>query len=180
MMALPGYMGLKEDELWKGSYLKPLRQEKNKIQDTKFKIGIKCNGNPYFEQDIYRKIPIEEILAIMPENASLYYFDKEKTHSACINLKDKLNSWEDTLDYIDQMDIIVSSCTSLVHAAGAIDKRTIVIVPIPEYYTWTSTRKDESTPWYGNNLTVLRQKTPRSWSEPLARAKELIEIEMNK
>jgi ADP-heptose:LPS heptosyltransferase len=110
----------------------------------------------------------------------LYYFDKEKTHPGCINLNDKLDSWEDTLDYIDQMDIIVSSCTSLVHAAGALGKRTIVITPIAEYYTWTSTRTDESTPWYGDNFTVLKQKKPRDWSEPLARARELIDIEMAK
>lgn len=178
MMALPAYMRLTENQLWKGSYLKPLRQEKNRLNDTKFKIGIKCNGNPYFDQDVYRRIPIEQIMSIMPENVSVYYFDKEKTHPRCINLNDKLDSWEDTLDYIDQMDIIVSSCTSLVHAAGALGKRTIVIVPIAEYYTWTSTRKDESTPWYGDNFTVLKQKKPRDWSEPLNRAKELIEIEM--
>jgi tetratricopeptide (TPR) repeat protein len=180
MMALPAYMRLTENQLWKGSYLKPLRQEKNRLNDTKFKIGIKCNGNPYFDQDVYRRIPIEQIMDIMPENVSVYYFDKEKTHPRCINLNNKLDSWEDTLDYIDQMDIIVSSCTSLVHAAGALGKRTIVIVPIAEYYTWTSTRKDESTPWYGDNFTVLKQKKPRDWSEPLNRAKELIEIEMKK
>jgi hypothetical protein len=68
----------------------------------------------------------------------------------------------------------------LVHAAGALGKRTIVITPIAEYYTWTSTRTDESTPWYGDNFTVLKQKKPRDWSEPLSRAKELIEIEIRK
>lgn len=179
MMALPGYMRLTEQELWTGPYLKPLRQEKNSLQDSNFKIGIKCNGNPYFEQDVYRKIPIDEIISAMPSNASLYYFDKEKTHPACINLKDKLETWEDTLDYIDQMDVIVSSCTSLVHAAGAIGKRTIVMVPIAEYYVWSSTRTDESTPWYGDNLKVLKQSKVRSWKEPLARARELVLEQMN-
>lgn len=180
MMSLPAYMRLTEDELWDGKYLQPIRKEKNKLQDNKFKIGIKCNGNPYFDQDIYRKIPIEKILNILPENVSVYFFDKENTHPKCINLIDKLDTWEDTLDYIDQMDIIVSSCTSLVHAAGAMGKRTIVITPISEYYTWTSTRTDESTPWYGDNFSVVRQTKVRDWEEPLNRAKELIEIEMDK
>ena len=178
LMSLPAYMGLNESELWEKPYLKPMKREKNKLSDSKFKIGIKRNGNPYFDQDIYRRIPIEEMLNIIPENASVYFFDKEKTHPRCINLIDKLDTWEDTLDYIDQMDIIVSSCTSLVHAAGAMGKRTIVITPISEYYTWTSTRTDESTPWYGENFSVLRQTKLRDWSEPLARAKELIEIEI--
>lgn len=175
MMALPAYLNLNEDQLWSGPYLTPQRLAKNQLNDTKFKIGIKCNGNPYFEQDIFRRIPIEEIIQAIPDNVSIYYFDKEKTADGTISLKDKLDTWEDTLDYIDQMDLILSSCTSLVHAAGAIGKRTIVVTPIAEYYTWTSTRINETTPWYGDNFTVLKQTKLRSWKEPLQRASEIIQ-----
>lgn len=178
MMALPAYMNLTEAELWTGPYLTPLRAEKNRLQDSNFKIGIKCNGNPYFDQDIYRRIPLDDMVAAMPKNASIYYFDKERSHPDCINLRDRLDTWEDTLDYIDQMDVIVSSCTSLVHAAGAMGKRTIVLVPIAEYYVWTSTRQDETTPWYGDNLSVIKQSQIRSWARPLARARELIDQQM--
>lgn len=174
LMTLPGFLGLSENQLWKEPYLIPLKQEKNKLSDKKFKIGIKCNGNPYFEQDIYRSIPIEDILEIIPENCSIYYFDLDKTHPKTISLKDKINDWEDTLDYIDQMDVIISSCTSLVHAAGAIGKRTIVVVPIAKYYTWESTRTDNSSPWYGENFTVISQTKPRCWKEPLNQAKQLL------
>ena len=174
MMSIPGYMKLTESDLWKGPYLTPLRQEKNKLDDNKFKIGIKCRGNPYFEQDIYRTIPIEQMMEALPKEASIYYFDMEYEQLGTISLKDKIKSWEDTLDYIDQMDIIVSSCTSLVHAAGAIGKKSIVCVPIAKYYTWTSTRTDETTPWYGDNFKVIEQTKVRSWKEPLDRVKELV------
>jgi tetratricopeptide (TPR) repeat protein len=177
MMALPGYLGLNESQLWKKPYLRALKQNKNKLKDVKFKIGIKCNGNPYFEQDIYRTIPIKEMLEIMPKDASIYYFNMETEYPGTISLKDKINSWEDTLDFIDQMDIIVSSCTSLVHAAGAIGKRTIAIVPIAKYYMWNSSRTDNTSPWYGNNFNVIQQSKVRSWKEPLKQAKILIEKE---
>jgi hypothetical protein len=181
MMPLPGYLNLREQDLWSGPYLNPLRDPKNRLKSKKFKIGIKCNGNPYFEQDVYRSIPIEKILEyIKPLGAEIYYFDKIKTHPDTINMRDRLNSWEDTLDYLDQMDVVLSSCTSLVHAAGAIGARTLVMTPIAEYYTWTSTRTDETTPWYGDNFRVLKQKTVRSWDEPLARAAELIAGYMKK
>lgn len=179
MMSLPGFLGLSEHQLWTGPYLKPLRQEKNKLDDKKFKIGIKVSGNPHFEQDVYRRIPFDEMMAIMPENASIYYIDTEKEYPGTISLKNKIKSWEDTLDFIDQMDMIVSSCTSLIHAAGAMGKRSIVCIPIAEYYIWTSTRTNETTPWYGDNLTVLKQTKLRSWKEPLERARELIMEEMN-
>jgi hypothetical protein len=168
MMTLPGYLGLKEHELWSGTYLTPLKNPKNKIPGTKPKIGIKCSGNPYFAQDEYRKIPIEKMLKILPKEADIFYIDEKPIdHPGVIDLSHMINSWEDTLDIIDQMDCIVSSCTSLVHAAAAIGKTTFVAVPIAEYYIWTTTKKDGSSPWHGNNLFVSRQTKVRDWEEPL-------------
>ena len=178
MMSLPGFLGLTEKQLWSGPYLTPLRQEKNRLDDSKFKIGIKVSGNPWFEQDVYRKIPINEMLASLPKEASVYYIDTDKEYEGTISLKNRIKSWEDTLDFIDQMDIIVSSCTSLVHAAGAMGKETIVVTPIAEYYVWTSTRTDGSTPWYGDNFKVIKQTKVRSWKEPLDQVSEILKGKM--
>ncbi len=181
MMSLPGYLNLTEDKLWRGPYLTPLRNSKNKIESNKFKIGIKCSGNPYFSQDEYRKIPLELMLSYMPRDAEIYYIDKEVNHEGCIDLGDRINSWEDTLDFIDQMDCIISSCTSLVHAAGAIGKTCFVIVPIAEYYIWSTSRKDTTTPWYGNNFQVHKQQKVRDWHEPLSQVKqEVLKLMENK
>jgi tetratricopeptide (TPR) repeat protein len=172
LMSLPGYLGLTEDQLWTGPYLTALRQEKNRLNDDNFKIGIKCSGNPYFEQDIYRKIPIDQFLDYLPKKASIYYIDTAVEVEGINNLKNRIKSWDDTLDFIDQMDVIVSSCTSLVHAAGAMGKRTIAVVPISEYYVWTSSR--ENTPWYGDNFTLLKQTELRCWKDPLEKVKKLL------
>ena len=174
MMSLPADLNLTEEDLWKGTYFKPLRQEKNRLKCGKFKIGIKCSGNPFFAQDEYRKIPLELMLSYLPKDVDIYYIDKTKGHPGTIELADCIESWEDTLDFIDQMDCIVSSCTSLVHAAGAIGKTTFVAVPIAEYYIWTSSRTDDSCPWYGPNFHVLRQTQLRDWNEPLSRISDEI------
>jgi len=170
LMSIPGYLKLQEKDLWHGTYLTPLRKSKNKLSGDKFKIGIKCSGNPYFAQDEYRKIPIENMLGVLPKEAEIYYIDIEQpktSDSRVISLSDRIESWEDTLDFIDQMDCIVSSCTSLVHAAGAMGKITFVAVPIAEYYIWTTTRTDGSSPWYGDNFYVAKQTKLRDWTEPL-------------
>jgi hypothetical protein len=168
MMSLPGYLNLDESKLWYGSYLKPLNDPKNKINSTKFKIGIKCSGNPYFSQDEYRKIPIEKMLEYLPENAEIYYIDKQPINNPrVIDLSSRIETWEDTLDFIEQMDCIVSSCTSLVHAAGAIGKTSFVVVPIAEYYIWSTSSKTSKSPWYGDNFQVHKQTKVRSWDEPL-------------
>jgi hypothetical protein len=174
LMSLPFYLNLEEKDLWKGTYLTPLRQKKNKIRSNKFKIGIKCSGNPYFGQDEYRKIPLDTMLKYLPKEAEIYYIDKEVGHPGTIDLGDRIESWEDTLDFIDQMDCIVSSCTSLVHAAGAIGKTTFVAVPIAEYYIWTTSRRDDSSPWYGDNFHVIRQTEVRDWNKPLAEIQERV------
>lgn len=178
LMILPGQLGVTEKTLWYGPYLTPKRDPKNTLPSNSFKIGIKCNGNPYFAQDEYRSIPLEDILAIMPPGAEVYYMDKDKTQPGTKTLD--IKNWDDTLDYIDQMDCIVSSCTSLVHAAGAMGKTTFVAVPIAEYYIWTTSEQSTRSPWYGENFYVHRQTVVRSWKEPLASiGQELVKL-MNK
>lgn len=177
LMSLPGYLNLKESDLWDGPYLFPIKNKKNILPKTdKIRIGIKCSGNRFFGQDEYRKIPLEQMLSVLPKNAEIYYIDVEKKNKeGLIDLSEKINSWEDTLDFIDQMDYIFSSCTSLVHAAGAMGKTTFVAVPIMEYYIWTSSRTDGSSPWYGKNFYLAKQTKLRDWSDPLKIIGEKIE-----
>jgi hypothetical protein len=168
MMSLPGYLNLTESQLWRAPYLHAQKSPLNHIHSSKFKIGIKCSGNPYFSQDEYRKIPLQKMLEYLPDHAEIYYLDKEPvTHDRVINMNDRINTWEDTLDFIDQMDCVVSSCTSLVHAAGAMGKTTFVIVPIAEYYIWSTSSCTTHSPWYGENFQVHKQTQVGSWDEPL-------------
>lgn len=179
LMSLPAYLNLEEKDLWHGPYLTPLRNPKNEIKSNKFKIGIKCSGNPYFGQDEYRKIPLDTMLKHLPDQAEIYYIDKTTGHDGTIDLGGRINSWEDTLDFIDQMDCIVSSCTSLVHAAGAMGKTTFVAVPIAEYYIWTTSDRTTRSPWYGNNFYVMRQTKVRDWEEPLSQINKHVVQLMN-
>lgn len=171
-MPSPTYLDLEENDLWYGPYLKPLNTTP-KLPDTgKKKIGIKCMGNPKYDQDLHRTIPFEELIDSIPEDYEIYSFhvDEDFYHPRVTNLKDKIKTWDDTLDYINQMDLIISSCTSLIHAAGSIGKESIVIVPILTYYTWAY--PSYHTKWYGENLTIFRQKEYDNWKLPLNGLKE--------
>ena len=171
-MPVPCYLGLDEDELWYGPYLKPLN--KLPMLPGKKKIGIKTMGNPKYDQDLHRTIPFEQLIECIPEDYTIYSFhvDEDFHHPRVTNLKDKIKTWDDTLDYIDQMDIVVSSCTSLIHAAGAMGKQSIVIIPILTYYTWA--KLGYHTKWYGDNLTILRQEEYDNWNAPLEELKGLL------
>ena len=173
-MPSPTYLDLDEDDLWYGPYLKPLDSTPKLPNTGKKKIGIKCMGNPKYDQDLHRTIPFEELIDSIPEDYEIYSFhiDENFEHPRLIQLKDKIKTWDDTLDYLSQMDIVVSSCTSLIHAAGAIGKESIVIVPILTYYTWA--KLGNTTKWYGDNLTILRQTEYDNWKSPLLELKNML------
>ena len=171
-MATPTYLNVSEDDLWNGPYLKPLNQ--SPILPGKKKLGIKTMGNPKYDQDLHRTIPWNETIDCIPEDYEIYSFhiDEDFNHPRVTNLKDKIKSWEDTLDYIEQMDVIVSSCSSLIHAAGSIGKKSYVLVPILNYYVWA--RPDYHTKWYDESLTILRQQEYNNWNAPLNELKNLL------
>ena len=171
-MPSPCYLELEQEDLWYGPYITPLRV-KEQLPGNK-KVGIKTMGNPKYDQDLHRTIPWEDTINAIPEDYTIYSFhiDEDFYHPRVINLKDKIKSWEDTLDYIDQMDMIVSSCTSLVHAAAAMDKKTYVCVPILNYYTWAI--PGEHTKWYSDNVTIIRQTEYDNWNAPMTELKELL------
>ena len=171
-MPSPTYLDLNEDDLWYGSYITPLNT--SPVLSNKRKIGIKCMGNPKYDQDLHRSIPFEQLIDSIPEDYEIYSFhvDEDLVHPRVINLKDKLKSWDNTLDYLNQMDVVVSSCTSLAHASATIDRKTIVLIPILNYYTWA--KPGYHTKWYSDNTTILRQIEYDNWNAPLEELKSFL------
>lgn len=171
-MIAPVLLDLDYKDLWYGPYLKPKR-EKEPLPG-KFKVGIKCRGNPKYDQDLHRSLPEQQFLDCFPEDWTLYSFhiDDDIDDDRVISLKDKIKTWDDTLDYIDQMDLIVSSCTSLPHAASAMGKETIVVVPILNYYTWAY--NNSTSCWYDKSTTIVRQQEYDNWNHPMQELKALL------
>jgi hypothetical protein len=177
---LPIYLGLDAEDLWFGSYLNAIKV--NLPDSGKKKIGLRWAGNPVPE---YRNYPLKKLYdAIGNIDAEFYSlqrdFGVEETPDfpGIIDLSKKLDSFVDTCNYIQSMDVIVTSCTSIAHAAAALGKKTYVLIPMSAYYPWC--HQSDKSPWYGDNVVELRQKKPRSWDEPLAELKVLLQQEVTK
>lgn len=181
-MHLPIVMNLEYKDLWHGPYLKPnsVYIEKWKdIKKNKPAIGIRWQGNPMYDHDLHRSYPLKQVLDLFDDkNVDLYSLQKDtgldEIDNRITDLSKNLESWEDTLACISNLDFVITSCTSIAHAAAAMGKEVIVLVPISCYYVWCHT--GEKSPWYGDNVTLLRQQKPRSWSEPIAKLKEIIDV----
>ena len=185
MMNLPHTLGLNFQDLWSGPYLQAKPEYIKKYENIivgDFKVGLRWAGNPRYDHELHRTINLKSIVESMPENNnwSLYsiqkasdYKDAEvfvddginqlKENPNVVDLNDYLGSFEDLLGIMHHFDLIITSCTSIAHAACAMGKRTIVMIPIMEYYTWAEGKPNSS--FYGDNLRLIRQVTPETWEE---------------
>ena len=193
-MSLPLYLDVQPEELWDGPYLTadPEYIEKwKRILVYKDKadalVGIRWTGNPNYEQDLHREIPLQDVYDILnnhnisivslqrDEGADQLYKLNVRT-DGCIplDLQTQLETIEDTLAVMYHLDYVVTSCTSIAHMSAAMGKKTFILVPISAYYVWASTH-DTSSIWYGDNVKVLRQVKHKCWEAPLKQLQELLE-----
>ena len=180
-MHLPITLKLQYPDLWKGPYITADAEFVEKHKETvkpssKLKIGLRWQGNPMYDHDLHRSVNLDGYYeALKHLDADFYSLQKDNGldelagFPSIVDLSDKMNSWEDTLAIIENLDIVMTSCTSVAHASASMGKKTFVFVPISAYYVWSHSM--EQSPWYGDNVVLFRQERPRTWEEPLAKLK---------
>jgi len=175
-MSLPILLDVDKDELWKGEYLYPREdylEKWRKILPENF-ITIRWSGNPYYDHDLHRTLPIDRLLEItksygLPIVSLQLELDQDGT------IKPDIQDWNDTIaiQYLAKLNI--TSCTSTAHSASAIGAKCIVLPPICTYYPWLD-MKDNQSNWYGENTKIFPQTIWKNWDLPL----ELMKNEMDK
>ena len=161
------------DDFPSDAYLTP-RQEsvevwKTMISSDKIKVGIRWAGNPKFEHQQFRKFPENFItnLALYPE-LQLYSLQRDNNliqlPDGVHDLQHFLLSWEDTMAAIANLDLVITSCTSVAHLSAAMGKETWVITPILPYHTWTAGSPDSTTSPYYKSVTLFRQGHAQKWN----------------
>lgn len=182
-MRLPIYLNLAYEDLWHGPYLKPCEEHRakwGKVGDLegKRRIGLRWRGSPLYDQDLHRSYPLKQLRDAMSERGcldgnsfvSLQRDDGTQEtgdFEGLLDLSSELSSIEDTFAVISQLDLVITSCTSIAHMAASQGKEVWILVPISAYYTWC--HSSEQTPWYGPNVRLFRQERPRAWDEPIAK-----------
>jgi ADP-heptose:LPS heptosyltransferase len=142
---------------------------KNILNTKKIKVGIRWSGNPEFEHQQFRIFPPKNIINLHKDNEHIQFFSLQKDHDI-IELPEKVQdlqhfllSWEDTAACIENLDLVITSCTSIAHLASAMGKPTWVIVPMLPYHVWAY--GDDHSPWYQNTTKVFRQTKFGDWTD---------------
>ena len=180
-LALPYYLNLKVEDLGQTPYLNPLPTKEAKYsylqEDKRYKIGVFWNSGSGFEQAHFRSIEPEPLFDVLSKtSASLYSLqlpDQIPPEGYDVKTFDIPNrDFTDTFSLVSQMDLVITSCTSIAHIAAAQGKEVCVFVPIMEYYVWTSSTG--KTWWYGDNVHLFKQRKPRNWDEPIVKLGEFL------
>jgi hypothetical protein len=147
--------------------------------DKRPKIGIRWGGNPQFEHQQFRIFPPKKLIN-MYKHEQFKFFSLQRDNDLVelpeevTDLQHILISWEDTAACIANLDLVITSCTSVAHLAAAMGKPTWVIVPILPYHIWVY--GGDHSPWYQKTTKVFRQTKFGEWDDTFEKLeKELLE-----
>lgn len=174
-LSVPLVLGLKGEEIFTHheGYLKPNPAKVNYYKEKycnndKFKIGIKWQGNTHYDTE--RVLNVEDFFPLFEiPNTQFYSFQTfegseeiekiQKEHSI-INLGSTFSNFSDTAGAIENMDLIISNDTSLVHLAGAMSKPCFVLLPY--IYNWRWHTDLSHCDWY-DSVKIYRQSNHGDW-----------------
>ncbi|MBU3579524.1 tetratricopeptide repeat protein [Polynucleobacter sp. 73C-SIWE] len=150
------------------------------LSKDKLNIGLAVSGSPIHKNDLNRSMPLEYF-------SSLFHFgkffliqkqinnlDKEvlSQHKEVIFLGDEINDFVDTASIIQNMDLIISVDTSLIHLAGTLNKESFLMLPWCPEWRWFLDKAE--SPWYPS-IAIYRQKSPGDWDSVVAQIKTALE-----
>jgi len=146
----------------------------------KAKIGLVWAGSPTQKINHHRSCPIEQMMAITNNQQFDFYslqLPISSDHKQVLadhkvtDLEQELVSYCHTGALIQQMDMIVSVCTSVVHLSGALNIPSLVLLSPHADWRWLNDQ-GQST-WYPNTK-VLRQTMSGDWASVIDAANEYL------
>jgi len=143
---------------------------------SSIRVGIRWSGNPQFEHEQHRRFDPQLMIALANMSRGTFYSlqrdDGVIDNLPFTDLRDKLTTWEDTAAIVSSLDLVITSCTSIAHLAGALGVRTWVVVPRLPYYCWSV--PGEKSQWY-DSVRIFRQPASGDWTETFQQVRTELE-----
>ena len=176
LLSLPYLLKLKGEKVFAYSegYLganEKLKEEYRKryFDNDKLKIGIKWQGNTYYDLD--RVIPAEAFSPLIELGGTQFYsFQTFEGSEDLKKLADKYNVIDvgrDLIDFgqtaaaLENLDLVICNDTSLAHLAGALGIPCFVLLPWEVNWRWHDNLN--VCDWY-DSLKLFRQKEQGDWT----------------
>jgi len=143
-------------------------KEKLQLSKNRLNIGISVSGQPNHKRNHIRSLSLKTMEPILQE-ANFFLIQKElndedkkflNNHKKINFLGDEINNFLDTAAIVSNMDLIISIDTSLIHLAGAIGKKSFLMLSYSADWRWLLDQN--KTPWY-ENIKIFRQDSIGNW-----------------
>jgi hypothetical protein len=134
-------------------------------------VGFVSQGNPKYKNDRNRSVAFAEWapLGSLPGAAlvHLQYGAAAPPGLAALDLGPEVGDFADTAGLVEELDLVITVDTSMVHLAGALGKPTWLLLPYAPDWRWLRDRSD--SPWYPS-VRIFRQPRPGDWAAVMAEA----------
>jgi hypothetical protein len=190
LMSLPFLLGggppmIPDDGPWLSADHSRIAQWRNAMTGPEFKIGIAWQGNPNYKSDRHRSIPLTEFTPVaaipgirlysLQQGFGAEQIDAVSWESAIMRFGpdcDADGAFLDTAAIIKNLDLVITSDTSIAHLAGGLGVETwLGLAHVPD---WRWGLSGDATPWYPW-MKLYRQHSPGDWSGVFSR----ISLELN-
>lgn len=172
LLSLPYILKLTGDDIftYAGGYINTTQEQHESakmkyFQNNSLKIGIKWQGNTYYDKD--RVIPAEKFLPLVQTpNTQFYSFQTFEGSEEINKLKDVIDIGKDLVDFsqtaaaLSNLDLVICNDTSLAHLAGAMGIPCWIILPYEVNWRWHNDLS--KCDWY-NSVRLFRQKSIGDW-----------------
>lgn len=149
---------------------------------TSLAVALCWAGRPTHELDRERSMSLDELLPLTDLPGVAFYSLQKGARSADLaasgagalieDLSAEIEDFAVTAAVLMQVDLVVSVDTALVHLAGAMGRRALVLLPFAADWRWL--RRREDSPWYPT-LRLFRQEKPGDWRGVVERVRAAIE-----
>lgn len=166
--ALPNYLSV-PDEL--------SQRFAAKLADIQgLKVGLAWTGKPSLAKHGLRRLPTELLPLLTTPGVtfvSLQKFDAQHeietpNLAPFVNVMGECQDFMDTAALIQQLDLVISVDTVIVHLAAALGKPTWLLNRFGSEWRWMHQRTD--SPWYPT-MTLYNQHTLNDWTDVLMQVK---------
>ncbi|HFD12488.1 MAG TPA: TIGR03032 family protein [Crenotrichaceae bacterium] len=184
IMSLPGIMNISLDNLPSEIPYWSIPAEvvvPDLGRSNKYRIGLVWAGSPDQKINHHRSIDLTTMLSLT-EIAGLEFYsfqmplttlEKEQLENYPITcLEQELVSYAHTGALIQQMDLIISVCTSVAHVSASLGKPTWILLSTYADWRWLEDRDD--SPWYPG-VRLFRQRKTKDWSAVLNQVRAALE-----
>lgn len=156
-------------------------KEKLKVYNN-LKVGFIWKSSFPHESHNKRSIDFSYFYNLAKDFPEITFFSLQKgTFSAEFNNKDNLTNlvslseeikdFNETSGILENLDLLISIDSVVIHLAGALDKKAYLLLPIANDWRWGL--NSSKTNWYPS-ITILRQEKVDSWDSVFIELKKLL------